>query len=1236
MAKILILGGTGAIGRYVVNELAGTAHSVFVTSRKKRDSFKNIHYLQGDAKQLKFLNDLCQQKYDCIVDFMFWGTEEFKKAGSLLLAHTGHYVFLSSYRVYADADMLPLRENSPLLLDACKDWQYLDTDEYALAKARCERLIKDSNYKNYTILRPAITFSTNRFQLCTLEADLILPRSRQGKPLVLAVDMMDKRAAVSWAGMAGKMIAPLLLLDEAKCEIFNIGTRESHTWKTIAAYYHELLGSDYVLVDTKQYLKLGFSRYQTIYDRLYNRIIDNSKIIDFLDKYSQPIEIPPIWESLRHEISLNRGMNVAIGENFRIGNNMDKYILDNVERINPVYGDHFQLLTIVKKIRKLQEEETGAKSLIKSAEELIARNDFSQALKTCEIIRQRFPQNVAGYLKAHDAYFKSGDFARASEILEQGMKILPNEILLWIASYNIAFSRKDYSRALERALEMIQNFPKVCSGYFRAASAYTELGEFEKAEEAGRRAVEITPDAIVTWLPYAEVPMRQGNYKLALERFAEIRTRFPNEVAGYTRAADVCFIMGDLDQSLTYCKEYLNSHPVDNGPLIISYNIAMRRKDFAQALEISLEMQKNFPHLCSGYFRAASVHMELGEFDKAEEAGLRAVEITPDAPVTWLVYADIPMRQGNFELALERLAEVRKRFPNELAGYARAAHACKKLGDFNKARDICEQGMKVDDNAFEILSYTIAEIMAQAPENYFSSIDYLNKLYENCVKVRDFPNFYRHLFNCGTLLIQKFSSDKNDYYFKLIIKLFLTDCNGRNSYNSFLNFLHRCGKKREEYYKIVNDIIESNNIFSDFSILVYKKSTIEQKKQSICNILRLNDHICVLSLLGLTNAYDDYKIIITEILDNRELLQSFSDYGLYILLNLFELLNMEKAEIYTNLLLEIKDENSHIYPFLLYRKFYSQLLRSSAPVRSGSKRLRVAICVSGQLRGYRKAFESWNKTLNLEEHDTTYFVHTWKNIGRKLPFEYLFYPRVFTGEFLKAYQKLNMPLHDVQRNYLSFYELLEGNSEISRNDLATFYNTENVVIEDEKEPKFNNFNNAQKMYYKIFACNELLHHPMREFDLVIRIRPDFFIGGNIDLRQIYEDSLASNSIYANPKCPTPWSDEIMLGDTLAIGTQHLMDIYSKTYIDYYKFKNINLFQHKKFLGGHLSLSYQLYAHGIYTKFLPFSLQFMDPSPIHVKDIYEALQKDIKSHPKITYEDQVLINACEKDLMTINN
>lgn len=126
------------MGVYLLERLKQTEHEVYVTSRSGHPDEGNIHYIEGNAKDDDFLLPLLANGYDCIIDFMVYSTFEFVDRYKQLLAAAKQYIFLSSYRVYADNGLEPITEESPLLLDVVKDAKYRKTDEYALTKARQE------------------------------------------------------------------------------------------------------------------------------------------------------------------------------------------------------------------------------------------------------------------------------------------------------------------------------------------------------------------------------------------------------------------------------------------------------------------------------------------------------------------------------------------------------------------------------------------------------------------------------------------------------------------------------------------------------------------------------------------------------------------------------------------------------------------------------------------------------------------------------------------------------------------------------------------------------------------------------------------------------------------------------------------------------------------------------------------------------------------------------------------
>lgn len=286
--KVLVLGGTGAMGVYVVPALLAKGYKVDVVSLDdvKSDN-PNLRYIQvANAKVEDTIREIVEGAgYDGIIDFMLYATKTFTTRHKLLLDNCKHYIYLSSYRVYADEEH-PITESSPRLLEVSDDTDMLATDTYALAKAKQEDILTSSDYKNWTIVRPAITFSKYRYQLVTLEADVVVRRAREGKKVLLPKEAMQAQATMTWAGDVAKLFVGLLFNEKAMCEKYTFATAEHNTWETVASYYEELIGLEYVTIPEADFLKImnpedpmRGPRWQLEYDRMYDRIVDNSKVL---------------------------------------------------------------------------------------------------------------------------------------------------------------------------------------------------------------------------------------------------------------------------------------------------------------------------------------------------------------------------------------------------------------------------------------------------------------------------------------------------------------------------------------------------------------------------------------------------------------------------------------------------------------------------------------------------------------------------------------------------------------------------------------------------------------------------------------------------------------------------------------------------------------------------------------------------------------------------------------------
>lgn len=279
--RVLILGGTGAMGVHVTRLLADAGHTVVVTSRRDRTSdISGVSYVKGDAKSPDFLKSLLSRHWDVIVDFMVWSTDEFRVRVDAFLNATGQYVFTSSYRVYADSPVIT--EDSPRLLDVIGNPEYLATDEYALAKARCEDLLFGSGRINWTIVRPAVTYDgSGRFQLTVHEMDAWLWRALRGIPVPVPSAMLSKQATMTWGGDVARMIALLIGNPRALGEAFTVSTSEHMPWSGIAEAYKAVVPDLEVCdCDMARFEHVHGAFWQIRYDRMYDRVVDNTKVLE--------------------------------------------------------------------------------------------------------------------------------------------------------------------------------------------------------------------------------------------------------------------------------------------------------------------------------------------------------------------------------------------------------------------------------------------------------------------------------------------------------------------------------------------------------------------------------------------------------------------------------------------------------------------------------------------------------------------------------------------------------------------------------------------------------------------------------------------------------------------------------------------------------------------------------------------------------------------------------------------
>ncbi|UCH14462.1 MAG: NAD-dependent epimerase/dehydratase family protein [Bacteroidales bacterium] len=162
MKKLLILGGTNFIGRYLTERLlesSGYEITLFNRGYTNAHLFPEVNRIYGD-RHTKDINLLANKKWDVVIDISCYFPDFLENILRVLQGNVDRYIFISTCSVY-----LPDKNNKDLLTENdkildCSEKEKSDTSfkTYGKRKAECERVLIRSEWVDKIIIRPALVY----------------------------------------------------------------------------------------------------------------------------------------------------------------------------------------------------------------------------------------------------------------------------------------------------------------------------------------------------------------------------------------------------------------------------------------------------------------------------------------------------------------------------------------------------------------------------------------------------------------------------------------------------------------------------------------------------------------------------------------------------------------------------------------------------------------------------------------------------------------------------------------------------------------------------------------------------------------------------------------------------------------------------------------------------------------------------------------------------------------------
>lgn len=167
--KILIIGGTVFLGRYLVEAAQARGHEVTLFNRglHNADLFPDVEKLRGNRRGN--MDALKGRRWDAVIDTCGYTPATVGATARLLADAIEHYTFISSISVYAQFPLAGYDESAPvgtITDEQTAEAEGFDTGERATAisygelygplKARSERAVEDALPNRTLVIRPGL------------------------------------------------------------------------------------------------------------------------------------------------------------------------------------------------------------------------------------------------------------------------------------------------------------------------------------------------------------------------------------------------------------------------------------------------------------------------------------------------------------------------------------------------------------------------------------------------------------------------------------------------------------------------------------------------------------------------------------------------------------------------------------------------------------------------------------------------------------------------------------------------------------------------------------------------------------------------------------------------------------------------------------------------------------------------------------------------------------------------
>jgi predicted Zn-dependent protease len=869
------------------------------------------------------------------------------------------------------------------------------------------------------------------------------------------------------------------------------------------------------------------------------------------------------------------------------------------------------------------------------------RGDHAEAHRRWHEVRGAHPNHIRAYQGEVHALLRSGKPSEAEQVVEEALRAQPDSVPLLHLAAEVAERRENWREARSHWSKLRHLNPSSEAGWLGESRALAKIGDEVACDTVLMHGVAELAQSRELALAYARAAARHRDWPEAARRWQAVRERFPEEIAGWREGVGVARQAHGAAAADALLSEACERFPQIPEIALDWARAAEQAGDRGETRRRLITLRERFRDRSIGWTEGARLAAEAGDASEAEELLAAAMTAFPQEQGIRTAWADLASSQARWTDAQIRWRAVWDASPGDALAIMKLREALTRTGQVFEADQVVERAVKEHPGnlvlqmevvdvllAREEIEQAAAQLRRIPPAELARHARFFWQICRVLWRLPDGPEF-KELF--GILLREP--EQQHPHWVPAVLATGLTASERDPA------LINRIRTYLLELAPGTDAAGQRSAVAAALRLqLAPATLTEEQILKEITDLVR-NGWSALTAHLAADNSAAQRSTGVPDLLFRavRELatsqpLEGFDANALVALLTSLWRSDFALFDRCVRRLLSVEGEARDREGVQFARSAFDParaVAVGSAPPPL-ERKLRVAVLVSGQLRGFREAWKSW-RLLRFDTVDVRFFVHTWKKVGRKQVVDYG--PSTLTPNFATAFRTAERTRDT--RDLMAWYPNLSfAGAEVSVEELRTFYGTDQVVVEDDTADGFVTFSNPQKQLFKLRAVHKLLDDSGFEPDLVINTRPDKQVHSatEFDWGLVRYRSAQENAIFADAGKYFQGGHSLYIGDQFAVGVPDLMASYASAYDRQNATKLRRLPVYPNDCTAHASLASTLFYACVDVQQMPF-VQFgglFDAAGRTPEEVKRLLDLDTGGTPRNPV-DEALYQACELDL-----